>query len=115
MLVGEKGAGAADSGLHLVEHQQGAVPGGDLPGGGKIALGRDDDAALAHDRFQEHRRGVVVDRGGQRVGVPVRHVADVAGQRLERRLLGRLAGQRQRAHRPAVERLLVRQRVSCAR
>ena len=34
---------------------------------------------------------------------PYGHVGDVAGQRLERRLLGRLAGQRQRAHGAAVE------------
>ena len=75
VLVGEKGSGAAHSGLHLVEHQQGAVPGRDFACCGQVALGRDDDAALAHDRFQEYRRGVVVDRGGQRVGVAVGHVA----------------------------------------
>ena len=81
----------------------------------QVARGRDDDAALPHDRLQEHRGGVVVDGGGQRVGVAVRHVGDVAGQRLERRLLGRLTGQRQRAHRAAVEAPLARQRVSCGR
>ena len=106
VLVGEKRSGAAHSGLHLVEHQQGAVPRRDIARGGQIALGRDDDTALPHDRFEEHRGGVVVDRGGQRVGVAVRHVRDVTRQRLERRLLGRLTGQRQRAHRPAVESFL---------
>ena len=106
VLVGEKRAGAAHSGLHLVEDQQCAVPRGDLAGGGQVALGRDDDAALPHDRLQEHRGGVVADGGGQRVRVAVRHVRDVAGQRLKRRLLGRLTGQRQRTHRPAVETFL---------
>ena len=33
-------------------------------------------------------------------------MGDVAGQRRERRLLGRLPGQRQRTHRPAVETIL---------
>ena len=58
VLVGEKRAGAAHSGLHLVEHQQRAVLGGDLAGGHQVAGGRDDDAALPHDRLQEHRGGV---------------------------------------------------------
>lgn len=46
MLVGEKRSGAAHPGLHLVEHQQGAVPRGDIARGGQVSLGRDDDAAL---------------------------------------------------------------------
>ena len=36
-LVGEPVPGAADAGLHLVEHQQRAVRGGDLPGRGEVA------------------------------------------------------------------------------
>src|SRR5580693_533959 len=106
VLVREKGAGAAHCRLHFVEHQQGAVPRRDIAGGGKVALGWDDDTALPHDRFQEYRGGVVADRGSQRVDVAVGHVRDVARQRLKWRLLGRLTGQRQRAHRPAVETFL---------
>ena len=53
-----------DSGLHLVEHQQRTVLGSDLTGRDQVAGGRDDDAALPHDRFEEHRGGVVVDRRG---------------------------------------------------
>ena len=37
VLVGEEGAGAADAGLHLVEHQQRAVLGGDLAGRDQVA------------------------------------------------------------------------------
>ena len=103
VLVREKRSGTAHSGLHLVEDQQRTVAGGDVASGRQVAVGRHDDAALPHDRLQEHRGGVVTDRAGQRVGVAVGHVGDVAGQRRERRLLGRLTGQRQRTHRPAVE------------
>ena len=92
-----------DPGLHFVEHQQRAVLGRDLACGDQIAGGRDDHAALPHDRLEEHRGGLVVDGGGQRVDVAVRDVGDVAGQRRERLLLGRLPGQRERTHRAAVE------------
>ena len=95
MLVCEERTGAAHPGLHLVEDQQRAVAGGDIARRREIAVGRHDDAALPHDRLQEHRSGLVADRGRQRVGVAVGHVGDVAGQRRERRLLGRLTGQRQ--------------------
>ena len=44
MLVGEKRTGAAHSGLHLVQNQQGAMLGGDVAGGGEVAIGRDDAA-----------------------------------------------------------------------
>ena len=40
VLVGEKRSGAAHSGLHLVEHQQRAVLGGDLAGRDQVAGGR---------------------------------------------------------------------------
>ncbi len=104
VLVGEKRSGAAHSGLHLVEHQQRSVLGGDLTGRHDVAGGRDDDAALPHDRLEEHRRRLVVDRGGQCVDIAERDMGDVAGKRCERLLLGRLAGQREGAHRAAVER-----------
>ncbi|WP_280382108.1 aminotransferase class III-fold pyridoxal phosphate-dependent enzyme, partial [Nocardia wallacei] len=42
----------------------------------------------------------------QRRGIPVRNVDDARRHRLERRPLRRLPGQRQRAHGPAVERLV---------
>ena len=96
-------AGPADAGLHLVEPQQRAVVAGDPPGGGEVAVGRHDDTGLALDRLQHDRRGLVGHGRGERLGVAVGHAGDVAGQRLER-LAGRgLVGERQRAHRPAVE------------
>ena len=81
VLVGEERSGAADPGLHLVEHQQCAVAAGDLAGRGQVAGRRDDHAALPHDRLEEHRGGVVADRGGQGVDVAVGNVGDVAGKR----------------------------------
>ena len=78
-------AGAADPGLHLVEPEQRAVLVGDAAGGGQVALGRDDDAGLALDRLQQHGRGLVGHRGGERVRVAERHEGDVSRQRFERR------------------------------
>ena len=77
-------------------------PGGRLRGA-QVARRGHDHAALALDRLQQDRRGRVVDRRGEGLGVAVRHDGDVAGQRPERLGLGRLRGQRQRAHRAAVE------------
>ncbi len=114
VLMREKRSSAAHPGLHLVEDQQRAVPGSDIARRRQIAIGRHHDAALPHDRLQENRSGVVTDRGRQRVGVAVGHVGDVAGQRRERRLLTRLAGQSQGAHRPAVETTLRRNQFRAA-
>ena len=52
-LVLEPVPGAADAGLDLVEDEQGAGGGGDLPGGLEVAGGRDDDAVLALDRLDD--------------------------------------------------------------
>ena len=71
--------------------------------GREVAVRRHDDAGLALDRLEHDRGGLVGDRGGQRVGVAVRHEGDVAGQRLERLAVGRLGGERERAHGAAVE------------
>jgi hypothetical protein len=79
------------------------VGGGDLAGGGEVARGRDDDPVLALDRLQHHHRRRRGDGGRQRVHVAVRDVDDLARQRPERVRLGRLAGERERPHRAAVE------------
>ena len=102
-LVGEPGAGAADAGLHLVEPEQRAVLVGDALGGGEVAGARDDDAGLALDRLEDDGGDRVVDGGLERGHVVVRHEGDVAGQRLEGVAVGRLRGEREGAHRPAVE------------
>ena len=64
-LVGEPGAGAADAGLHLVEHEQRPALRGDLPRRREVARRRGDGARLAHDRFEEDRGRVGVDGGGR--------------------------------------------------
>ena len=103
-LVREPVPGAADAGLHLVEHQQRAGGGADLPGRGQVAGRRDDHAVLALDRLEDDHGGLARSRPpASAAGVAVRHVGDLARQRPERVRLGRLAGQRQRAHGAAVE------------
>ena len=93
LLVGEPGAGAADAGLHLVEHEQRAVR---RVVSSRAAAGspgrRHDHAGLALDRLED-------DRGRRRRSTAARSAAtspygtwvDVAGQRLERLAVGRLA------------------------
>ena len=74
------------------------------PGGREVAGRRGHDAALALSTGSRKTAAVhVADRGQQGRRVAVRHEGDAARQRLERRPLRRLAGQRERAHRAAVE------------
>ena len=65
------------------------VAAGDLAGRRQIALGRHDDAVLALHGFEDDERGVRGDGGAERLRVAVRHMCDVAGQRLERRAASR--------------------------
>ena len=103
VLVGEPGAGAPDAGLDLVEPQQGAVLAGDLTRPGEVVVRGGDHARLPLERLEDDGRGLVGDGSGQRIGVAVGHERDVARQRLERLAVGLLGGQRERAHRAAVE------------
>ena len=102
-LAGQPRARPADAALHLVDVQQraGAVAGG--PGRLQEALRRQHDAGLAEHRLEHDRRGPVGDRGVERGGVAVRDEGDRAGQRAERRALGRLPGDGERAEGAAVE------------
>ena len=88
---------------------------GDLAGGGEVAVGRHDHAGLALDRLEDDRGGLVGDGGRERRGVAVRDEGDVAGQRLERLAVGRLGGQRERAHGAAVEGALGGDERGCGR
>ncbi len=103
LLVGEPGAGATDAGLHLVEPQQRAVPGGDLAGCREVAVRWDDDPGLALDGFEDDGGTGVVDGGGERLDVAVGDEGDVTRQRLEGLAVGRLRRQGQRAHGATVE------------
>ena len=61
-------------------HSRAPCGGGDLAGGGQVAGRRDDDAGLALDRLEHHRRRLVGHRGPQRLDVAVRDEGDVARQ-----------------------------------
>ena len=105
-LPGEELAGAADAGLHLVEDEQSRSCSSASARASLERLGGErPHAALALHRLEEDRGGVGADRLGERLG---RREANARDERLERRALRRLAGDRERAHRPAVERAFER-------
>src|SRR5690606_27996719 len=64
---------------------------------------------LPLDGLEEQRGDVVAEGRLERGEVPEGEVLDAAGQRLERLAVGRLVGERERPHRPAVERALERE------
>ena len=68
-------------------------------GGGQVAGRGGQHAALPQHRLEQHHRGLLAHGAGQRVGVPVGHVPDAAGQRRER---GGLDGWPVRASAPMV-------------
>ena len=125
VLAREHLAGTPDAGLHLVEDQQDAVPVAQRPQAGEEPVRRHEVAALALDRLDQDRGDLarrhvageqhvldvvedglaLVGAGEQRpVVVRIRHVGHARHRREEPLLLGVLArGERQRAHRPAVE------------
>ena len=70
-------------------------------------------ARLALDRLDEQRGDTVVDGRLERRDRRV-DVLDTAGQRLERLAHRRLAGERERAHRAAVERVVQREHAGAA-
>ena len=51
---------------------------GELLHGVEVTVGGNDHTAFAHDRLQEHHRGLVVDCGPHGLDVAVRHVDDLA-------------------------------------
>ena len=70
---------------------------------GQIVVGRHDDAGLTLDRLDEHGDGVVVDRGGQRVGVAERHRAETRGVGAEAAARSVVVGEADDRRRAAVE------------
>ena len=70
----------------------------------EVALGQVDHAGLALDRLDEQRRDPVVERGLERLDRGVDEL-DAGHHRQEGLLHVRLAGQGERAHRAAVERV----------
>ena len=63
----------------------------------------DVDAALALDRLDQHAGDRTVDRAAHRIEIAPGHVPESLGHRLERLVLGRLTGGRERGQRPPVE------------
>lgn len=96
-------AGPADAGLNFVEYEKCTALGGDPPSLDEVSLRRHHDAALTHDRFEEHSGGVGIDSLLECLDIAVRHELDTGGHRLERRPLGRLPRQRECPHRATVE------------
>ena len=70
---------------------------------GQIVVGRNDDAGFALDRLDQHRDGVVVDRGGQRLGVAERHGAEAGRVGAEAATRGVVVGEADDRRRAAVE------------
>ncbi len=125
MLAGEHAAGAADTRLDLVRDHQDAVAVAQRAQPRQEARRRDDVAALALDRLDEHRRHLarrhgareqdvldvvehraplVLAREKRAIGVGVRHERDARHRREKALLLRVLArGERERAHRAPVE------------
>jgi len=85
VLVGEQLSGAPEPGLDLVDHQQRPVPRGDLAQPRQVVGRRDDDAALALDRLDQHGDGALAHRLGDRVGVAVGQHAESPGEWTEAR------------------------------
>ncbi|MGC0369449.1 hypothetical protein RKD05_001701 [Microbacterium sp. SLBN-111] len=79
----ERLAHAAEARLDLVGDEQHVVLGADLPHPAEEPLRRDDDAGLALDRLEEHRGGVLVDRGGDGIRVSVGHMDEAGRVRTE--------------------------------
>ncbi len=99
----ERRPGAPEAGLDLVGHEEHVPRGRDRAQARPVVVGRHDDARLALHRLQEHGDGRVVDRGGDRVGVAVRHEAEPQRVRVEPAPGVGVVGERHDRRRAAVE------------
>ncbi len=104
VLESEPTAGPTETGLHLVDHEQGAplvaeAPDAlEVPGAGRV------DAAFALHRLEQHGGHAGVERRVEGVEVVPGDVAKALGQRLEGLVLVRLAGGVEGGERAPVER-----------
>ena len=109
MLAGEHLAGAAHTGLHFVEDQQGAKLVAQFAHRRQIPRRRQDHPPFALNRLKDHRCDVVAgflalaQHGAHGVDIAERHVAEARQQRHKGFAEGRLGGGRQRAQRFTVE------------
>ena len=102
-LVSEEPAGAAHAALHLVEDQHQARFVGERTQALQELVRRRMDAALALDRLDQQRRGLVAHRGAGRIQVVEVHLVEGIHGRLEAlEVLGLRAG-RDGRERPPVE------------
>src|SRR5687768_6007350 len=76
---------------------------GDAPRGDQVLVRERDDSALAHDRLEEDRRGVAVDRRFERGDVIRRNERNARYERRERLAIRVVARQRQRAEGASVK------------
>ncbi len=103
MLIGEPAAGAAHSGLDLVQDQEHSALVAQLPKSGEVIRRGDIDAPLALDGFDENRGRLIVQDRGDRAQVVVGHVDEAGHHRLEADVILGLGRRRQRGIGPAVE------------
>ena len=102
-LMGQPATCASDPGLDLVEDEQGARIVGDPARGGKVVRRWHDHSRLPLDRLKDHGSDGLVHCLRERLDVAVGDEVHLAGKGPERIGLGRLPGQREGAHRAAME------------
>jgi len=92
VLDGKPFAGTAHAGLHLVNDHEGAGLVADLAYSFEEAVGRDDNAGLALDWFDNDTGGIAVNNPAERVQVPVLDKGLFHPERLKRFADRRLVG-----------------------
>ena len=97
VLEPEPSTGATEPGLDLVDHHQRADLVAELADALEVAGRRRVHAALALQRLDQHRRHRRVDGGPHRVEIAPGDVLEALRHRLERLVLARLAGRRERS------------------
>ena len=95
--------GAPEAGLHLVDDQQGTAGAAQRGGGGEVAGTSGAHAALALHHLQDHRGGILADRGVQGVDPVVGHVGEAGDQGEEGLAVVGLPGGGESAHGAAME------------